>query len=168
MEEQSVAQTNTPNHGDRNNLISVIVLVIVLGLIGGGGLWKNNKTTEANKSAQEPQVVEVSPTPGIVAGVTTTNSSTQETKTIEITAANFTFSPGEIRVKKGDTVKVVLNNKEGFHDWVVDELNVSTKQVGKGETTEITFIPDKAGTFEFYCSVGSHRQMGMKGNLIVE
>ena len=30
------------------------------------------------------------------------------------------------------------------------------------------FTADKVGSFEYYCSVGSHRSMGMKGVLKVE
>lgn len=81
---------------------------------------------------------------------------------------NFKFSPSEIRVKKGDTVKIVFKNTGGFHDWVVDEFSAKTKALKAPEEETITFVADKAGTFEYYCSIGSHRQMGMKGNLIVE
>jgi cytochrome c oxidase subunit 2 len=88
--------------------------------------------------------------------------------TIKVEAGSFYFSPSEIRVKKGDKVKIILTNKDGFHDWVVDEFNARTPQIKAGETVEIEFIADKTGTFEYYCSVGNNRQMGMKGNLIVE
>ena len=37
-----------------------------------------------------------------------------------------------------------------------------------GQIDEVEFVVDKAGTFEYYCSVGNHRQMGMVGKLIVE
>jgi uncharacterized cupredoxin-like copper-binding protein len=32
----------------------------------------------------------------------------------------------------------------------------------------VQFVADKTGTFEFYCSVGNHRQMGMVGTLVVQ
>jgi len=88
--------------------------------------------------------------------------------TVNIEGGNFTFSPTEIKVKKGDTVKIVFLNKEGFHDWVLDEFNAKTPQIAVGKTAEVEFVADKSGTFEYYCSVGEHRQMGMKGNLVVE
>lgn len=89
-------------------------------------------------------------------------------KTFTITAANFSFDLKEIRAKKGDTIKIVLNNQEGTHDWVIDEFNAKTKRLQAGQTDTIQFTADKTGTFEYYCSVGTHRQMGMKGNLIIE
>jgi plastocyanin len=80
----------------------------------------------------------------------------------------FSFNPSEIRVKKGDTVKINFINEEGNHDWVLDEFNARTSQIQGGQTATVQFVADKTGTFEYYCSVGNHRQQGMKGNLIVE
>ncbi len=87
---------------------------------------------------------------------------------IELSADNFAYSKSEIRAKMGEPTKIVLNVKQGFHDLVVDELNVRTLQVSSGETTSIEFTPTKKGVFEFYCSVGNHRAMGMVGKIIVE
>jgi carboxymethylenebutenolidase len=86
---------------------------------------------------------------------------------------NFTFEVDgetnpELRVEQGDKVRVEFRNDEGFHDWVLDGYNVSTKQIRAGNTSVIEFIADKEGTFEYYCSVGKHREMGMRGNFTVE
>lgn len=85
-----------------------------------------------------------------------------------LSGKNFAFSEKELRVKKGDTVTVTFTSESGFHDWVIDEFQAATEQVKAGGTTAVTFVADKAGTFEYYCSVGSHRQLGMVGKLIVE
>lgn len=90
------------------------------------------------------------------------------TQVVQIDARNFSFSKSEIRVKKGEKVELTLNVKEGFHDWTLDGYGVKTKQMNAGVKETIEFIADKAGTFEYYCSVGSHRAMGMKGKFIVE
>lgn len=91
-----------------------------------------------------------------------------EVKTFNITARSFAFSQTEIRVKKGDTVKINFESTDGFHDWTVDGFNAKTSRVDTGGGTSVEFVANKAGTFEYYCSVGSHRQMGMAGKLIVE
>ncbi len=85
-----------------------------------------------------------------------------------MTGKNFEFSTKEMKVKKGDKVTVNFESSSGFHDWVVDEFKAATKQVNPGTKTSITFVADKTGTFEYYCSVGKHRQSGMVGKLIVE
>jgi plastocyanin len=71
-------------------------------------------------------------------------------------------------VKKGAKAKIVFKNIEGFHDFVIDELNVRTTQLKAGAEEVVEFTPTEVGQFEFYCSVGKHREMGMKGTLTVE
>ena len=89
-------------------------------------------------------------------------------KIFAVSARNFAFDKSEIKVKKGDKVRINLTSANGFHDWVVDEFDAVTAQVNTGQSASVEFVADKTGTFEFYCSVGSHRAMGMKGKLIVE
>lgn len=91
-----------------------------------------------------------------------------EERTFNVTATNFAYSMKEIRVKRGEKVTINFESTGGLHDWVVDEFNARTKQVRPGTKTSVTFTPDMAGTFEFYCAVGDHRAMGMVGKLIVE
>ncbi len=96
------------------------------------------------------------------------NEDTKSSKTFEVSAANFSYDVKEIKVKQGDKVKIVFTNKEGFHDWVIDEFSARTKQLAADKSETIEFVANKKGTFEYYCSVGSHRAMGMKGSLVVE
>jgi carboxymethylenebutenolidase len=72
-----------------------------------------------------------------------------------------------LRVKDGQTIKITLTAKDMPHDFVVDELDVRTPIAQPGQTVAIEFIA-KAGTYEYYCSVGQHRANGMKGLLVVE
>ena len=122
----------------------------------------------------------------IVAGCTTTqtvqepqgtiavdNSNSAEMKTFVLTGGNYWFEMDgerapELRVKKGDKVRIEFTNVEGFHDFVVDEFNAATEQINTGGSTFVEFVADKTGTFEYYCSVGQHRANGMVGTLIVE
>ena len=94
-------------------------------------------------------------------------------KTFVLTGDNFNFvmddSKGpELRVNEGDKVRVEFTSTDGFHDFVVDEFKAATQKVRAGNSTSVEFLADRKGTFEYYCSVGSHRQQGMKGNLVVE
>jgi cytochrome c oxidase subunit 2 len=86
----------------------------------------------------------------------------------DISAVPFEFSIKEIRVKEGDRVRINLTTTEGLHDWVVDEFSASTRRLAAGETDFVEFTADQVGIFEYYCSVGTHREMGMVGKLIVE
>lgn len=93
---------------------------------------------------------------------------TGQAKVFKITGQNFQFSQNEIRVKKGDRVKINFESADGFHDWTVSEFNARTVRVNTGGKASVEFVADKIGEFEYYCGVGQHRQMGMKGKLIVK
>lgn len=85
-----------------------------------------------------------------------------------VSGQSYSFTPNEIRVKQGDTVKISFKNTGGMHDWRLDEFNASTQIIETGETDTVEFIASRTGRFQFYCSVGQHRQLGMVGTLIVE
>lgn len=89
-------------------------------------------------------------------------------KEFTVEGSNFKFVPSAISVNKGDTVKITFKNVSGFHDFKIDAFNVATKQIQGGSQEVVTFTADKTGTFEYYCSVGTHRAMGMKGTLMVK
>jgi plastocyanin len=66
-------------------------------------------------------------------------------------------------------VRINFTSEEGFHDWVVDEFEgATTEKLQAGGRDSIEFVADQSGTFEYYCSVGNHRELGMVGTLIVE
>jgi plastocyanin len=91
-----------------------------------------------------------------------------QVKTFNVTGHNFAFSISEIRVKKNDIVKINFQSTEGFHDWTLEGYSVGTQPVNAPGSASVEFVADKTGSFVFYCSVGTHRQMGMVGTLIVE
>lgn len=88
--------------------------------------------------------------------------------TVEVKGLNFSFDTKEIRVKKGDKLTVKFTNTEGFHDFIIDELGVTTKPIPQGTSEEVTIPTDKVGTYVYYCGVGNHRAQGMEGKLIIE
>ena len=89
-------------------------------------------------------------------------------KIFNVSGQSFSFSPSEIKVKQGDMVRIVFTSIDGHHDWVVDGYNVETARVSAGGASAVEFTADRKGNFSFYCSVGDHEQLGMKGVLVVE
>jgi cytochrome c oxidase subunit 2 len=71
---------------------------------------------------------------------------------IEIVAKRFNFTPGEITLKKGVPVVLALTSADVAHGLKFKELNVVVN-AKKGQTNEVTFTPDKTGTFVGQCSV---------------
>lgn len=97
----------------------------------------------------------------------------QEKQVFTLSAKSFAYvmdgveSP-DLKVKLGDTVRIDLSVTDGFHDFVIDEFSAATDRINAGESTFVEFVADKAGTFEYYCSIGAHRAAGMFGKFIVE
>jgi cytochrome c oxidase subunit II len=71
--------------------------------------------------------------------------------TISITAKRFSFSPNEITVKKGEEVTLVIQSKDVSHGLVIEDLGVRT-DVKKGQSAEVKFTPETAGTFQGKCA----------------
>jgi cytochrome c oxidase subunit II len=71
---------------------------------------------------------------------------------IEITAKRFAFDPGEITVKKGQPVVLVLKSADVAHGLRIRDLNMEVK-VSAGGTAEVQFTPQKTGDFVGHCSV---------------
>ena len=71
---------------------------------------------------------------------------------IEVTATKFAFTPGEITLKKGQLVVLILKSADVAHGLRFRELNLNVK-ADKGASAELAFTPDKTGTFVGHCSV---------------
>ncbi len=151
----------------------VLITVLVVILLGAGTFFvidsqKNPSVADGVK--EQPTSAPAPTSESLIQPIATDGAMAEKggVRTFNVDGTPFAFSVKEMKVKQGDTVKIVFTNKEGFHDWVIDEFNARTKQIAAGKSETIEFVADKKGTFEYYCSVGSHRAMGMKGNLIVE
>jgi hypothetical protein len=71
-------------------------------------------------------------------------------------------------LKKGSLESVHLINEDyethSKHNFNIDQFKVHTKDLGYFESQTITFIADKLGTFEYYCTI--HPEM--RGTVTVE
>jgi cytochrome c oxidase subunit II len=79
-------------------------------------------------------------------------SAQEKPQHIAIVAKRFDFSPGDVTVKKGVPVTIALTSEDVDHGVKFRELNVVVN-AKKGETKEVTFTPDKVGTFVGQCSI---------------
>ncbi|OGM11546.1 hypothetical protein A2W13_02310 [Candidatus Woesebacteria bacterium RBG_16_36_11] len=138
--------------------LTFIAGVIIVALMVVIGLYLIKSKSEAAQTVNEANISGVE-----------SNIPNETVSTITVEGGNYYFNPNEIRVKKGEPVRIILNSVDGIaHNLVIDEFNVTSETISSDETTQVEFTPDKTGTFEFYCSIDGHRAMGMKGTLIVE
>lgn len=118
-------------------LITLVAIVIVVGVI-----YSMSSTPKAT---------------GFVTGGVVDNA-----HVITISASRFQYDPGTITVKKGEVVRIIIDNKDTPHGIVIPGLGVSG-------IDSVEFTADKAGTYEFKCPTmcgSGHRDM--KGTLVVE
>lgn len=96
-------------------------------------------------------------------------ATTSGIKEIAVSAKEFAYSPSTINLKKNERVRIKFTNDGGMtHNLVVDGMDVSTKNIGPGESDSVEFTPLQTGTFSFFCSIDGHRGLGLEGKMIVQ
>ena len=93
----------------------------------------------------------------------------EETRTIQIAAERFTFTPSEIRVKAGTRLEIRLESDDTAHGFhiVGTDVDIELPKRGRGAAT-VTFQP-QAGRYTFECSrvCGAGHEF-MRGVIIAE
>ena len=130
------------------------LLVVVIAVLLVAGFFVYGSMNSTTNSTSGKVIV------GSSSGVSTQMDG--NTKVITVQASRFQFNPGTITVKKGDHIKIVIQNMDTTHGIAIPDYNVAG-------VDSVEFTADKAGTFEFHCPTmcgSGHRNM--KGTLIVE
>lgn len=162
--------TNSSKTGMNPMLIGVAVIVL---LIVGGGAFLASRNTAPTDSGDVAGGIELTESESMM-NEGTTGSETNadivagDTQVINLEAGSYYYKPSEIRVKKGQKVRIVMNSVDMMHDFNIDELGVKIPITQAGNTATVEFTADTVGEFEYYCSVGNHKLQGQVGTLIVE
>lgn len=148
----------TLNMGKRLLLYGALLLtgVVVVSLVVS---QVKNRQSSATTQPVNPTKTQVS---------TESSPSATAVKEVVIEGSNFKFVPDTFTVKSGETVKITFKNVQGMHDFVVDSLNIKTPVIQTNQDATVEFVATAPGTYEFYCSIDTHRQIGMKGTLVIE
>ena len=139
----------------------IAIVLVVLFAVGCA-----HPLEEVGVEEVEPEVPGVEEEPEEVEEPTPTEAPT--VKEFTITAKRFSFTPSVITVNAGDTVKLSITSTDVTHGFAISTFGVS-ERLSPGQTTEVEFVADKAGTYSFFCTVpcGSGHST-MRGTLIVE
>jgi uncharacterized cupredoxin-like copper-binding protein len=102
---------------------------------------------------------------------------------IAITLTDYTFSPGTLDLKAGTVYQLhLVNNGSKGHNFSAPDFFAAsqiasedmakvkngTVELAKGQATDITVTPGRAGTYELVCTHFMHRTMGMHGEITVQ
>jgi plastocyanin len=127
--------------------------------------------------------------PAVFVSAACAGGASGSTITIEVRAENMRYHPEIVHIPMGETVKLVLNNLDiAEHDMEILGLKPATSSGGghgghdpirvapaefiavhaKGKkSASISFKVDQPGTYEFYCTITGHKELGMVGHVVV-
>src|SRR3989344_3152875 len=103
-----------------NKIIWVIVAVVVILL----GILIFNRPAQPSRPEPIPveppaaAIPEIDNDPATGTQVFRTQTKTA-TRSFTVIGSNFKFSLAEIKVKQGDTVKIIFQNQSGTHNWKI-------------------------------------------------
>jgi len=90
---------------------------------------------------------------------------------LTIEMGEYYYKPATITVSPGASVTVTLKNVGALqHDFYCDQINpTGSPLVDPGKSLDFTFTaPSQAGTYDFWCTVLGHKELGMVGKLEVK
>jgi uncharacterized cupredoxin-like copper-binding protein len=108
---------------------------------------------------------------------TTTNARTSEgstgtpVETVRVSETDFKLDPQNPRVDRPGLVAFeITNDGETTHNVEVEapagEVELA-QDLAPGESGTLEVNLDRAGTYEWYCPIGNHRDLGMEGEIRV-
>ncbi len=92
----------------------------------------------------------------------------EEPRVVAITAKRFEFTPKQITLRAGETVKLRLTSEDVVHGFYSKPLGIDALIV-PGQTTEVVLTPKQTGHYtticDHFCGAGHG---GMRVSIVVE
>src|SRR3989344_5139918 len=102
------------------NKKSIITILLAAIIVLAGFLLFNSQQAKAPANNQEQ--TEAEKNEDLNNNQQDLAESEKAVKEFSVTGTPFQFSIKEIRVNKGDVVRINFENGQGTHDWVIDEF----------------------------------------------
>jgi hypothetical protein len=84
---------------------------------------------------------------------------------LEVMVSSSGFRPKVLRLRRGESVRLVLRSSDREHCFAVDELRIE-KRVLPGRETWLDLTPERVGSFDFYSCLAPD-DAALRGRLIV-
>lgn len=100
-----------------------------------------------------------------VSAFVTAQAKTSKVKTIKVNISSKGYTPGAIKIKKGEKVRLLLTRTDAQNcggEIVFASLNIR-KELPVGKTVTVEFMAQDAGEINFSCGMGM-----MKGKILVQ
>ena len=142
-------------------LVLALVAVVLTSCGGGGSSGSSGGGGGQSGSASSPS--------------TTVGASGGVIKTVAIKESEFKLSPSSVTLSKPGTYAFKAQDKGSTqHSLTIEGKGVKGDEVeleqalSPGQSGVLTVTFQKSGTYEMYCPVDGHEQMGMKGKVVVK
>ena len=109
---------------------------------------------------------------GLALGLTLTTGfgrpAAAQMASVDVNLGEYVFDPAELMVTAGDVAFNLNNVDSRRHDMAIDVNGTLLESpiLGAGESG-VWVVTLEPGTYDFWCSVGNHRERGMVGKLMV-
>lgn len=123
----------------------------------GGTFLENSNSSNLNDTPDSTEDTESTDSEPVV----------NATKTFDVVASQYAFTPETLTVNAGDTVVINLSTDDVPHGFSIPDFGVNAT-ITPGKTKAVEFVADAAGSYTFSCSVacGSGHN-SMRGTLVV-
>jgi uncharacterized cupredoxin-like copper-binding protein len=91
-------------------------------------------------------------------------------ETVDMSLTDFALNPADPTVNAGTVTFNVANDGQTTHALEVEGPGeeVETDNLAPGDSAKLTVDLNEPGTYEMYCPVGNHKEMGMEGEITVK
>jgi len=92
-------------------------------------------------------------------------------ETVRVSETDFKLTPADVSVKPGTITFEVSNDGETTHSLEIEgpgEEQELSSELQPGDSGEVSVDLSEPGTYEMYCPVDGHKDMGMTGEITVE
>ena len=90
---------------------------------------------------------------------------------VDVSETDFKLNPSDPKVKAGQVTFNVSNDGQTVHSLEVEGPNGDEElqsDLSPGQSGVLSVDLSKPGKYEFYCPIGNHKQLGMKGEITVQ
>jgi plastocyanin len=164
------AATNAVNHSSLGSILlpGILGTTAIVGLLGAAGFLISRGNQAAGRGVARGVAALALAVILVMAGVAAATASTftLSGKAIVISATNARFSATTLTVDHGTVTVDFTNNDLFWHTFTVPALGVDIRTPVKGHS-QVSFNAPP-GTYEFFCTIPGHKQIGMRGTLIIQ
>jgi plastocyanin len=93
-------------------------------------------------------------------------------ETLKVSETDFKLDPADPTVNAGEVTITATNDGQTTHSLEVEGNGIEEtdlpNDLAPGDSGELTVDLSKPGTYEWYCPIGNHRDLGMEGEITVK